>query len=106
MYRTTRVRTRRLMTMKENRLNSPHGSIRGHGYRRYDNYNAIDVPFVDAIPSDWGGVMGVPVTILHDFDSSQFEFVRAMYNDCGERVKMNDRETFARVFIRNHKKAS
>lgn len=49
--------------------------------------------------------MGVPFTVLHGFDSSQFEFVRVLYNDCGERVKMNDRETFARVFIRNHKKA-
>ena len=94
------------MTMGENRLNSPRKAIREHGYRRYDNYDAIDVPFVDAIPSDWEGVMGVPVTILHGFDSSQFEFVRVMYNYCGERVRMNNRETFIRVFIRNHKKAS
>lgn len=72
------------MTMGENRLNSPHGSIREHGYCRYDNYDAIDVPFVDAIPSDWEGVMGVSFTVLHGFDSSQFEFVRVVYNDCGE----------------------
>ena len=106
MYHTTRVRARRLMTMGENRLNSPHEAIREHGYRRYDNYDAIDVPFVDAIPSDWEGIMGVPFTILHGFDSSQFDFVQVMYNDCGERVRMNDRETFIRVFIRNHEKAS
>ena len=29
-------------------------------YYKYDNYDAIDVPFTNAIPSDYGGVMGVP----------------------------------------------
>ena len=27
--------------------------------RRYDNYDAIEVPFTDAIPSDYDGVVGV-----------------------------------------------
>ena len=33
-------------------------------YPRYDNYDAIEVPFSSAIPSDWEGVMGVPITFL------------------------------------------
>ena len=37
-------------------------------YPRYDNYAAIEVPFVDAIPSDYDGVMGVPVTFLDKWD--------------------------------------
>jgi hypothetical protein len=38
--------------------------IKGQGYKKYDNYDAIEVPFTDAIPSDYDGVMGVPITFL------------------------------------------
>lgn len=31
-------------------------------YDQYDNYDAIEVPFTNAIPSDFGGVMGVPIS--------------------------------------------
>lgn len=94
------------MTMEKNRSASPHKVIREHGYHRYDNYDAIDVPFVDAIPSGYEGVMGVPFTILQGFDSSQFEFIRVMYNNCGQRVRINGTEAFARVFICNRREKS
>ena len=51
-----------LMTMADNIKFSKHKEVRGVGYRRYDNYDAIEVPFIDAIPSDYDGVMGVPIT--------------------------------------------
>ena len=33
-------------------------------YKPYDNYEAIEVPRIEYIPSDYYGLMGVPITIL------------------------------------------
>jgi hypothetical protein len=44
-------------------------------YEKYDNFNAIEVPFVDAIPSNYDGVMGVPVSFLDKYNPEQFEIV-------------------------------
>ena len=44
-------------------------------YDRYDNYDAIEVPFTDAIPSDYDGVMGVPITFLDKYCPEQFQIV-------------------------------
>ena len=44
-------------------------------YDRYENYDAIEVPFTDAIPSDYGGVMGVPISFLDKYNPDQFEIV-------------------------------
>jgi len=65
----------RLMTMADNIKFSRHKEIRGVGYKKYDNYDAIEVPFTDAIPSDYDGVMGVPVTFLDKHCPEQFEIV-------------------------------
>ena len=46
-----------LMTMADNIKFSRHKDLRGKEYQKYDNYDAIEVPFTDAIPSDyafWG----------------------------------------------------
>ncbi len=44
-------------------------------YFEYDNYDAIEVPFSDAIPSDFDGVMGVPITWLDKYNPDQFEIL-------------------------------
>ena len=44
-------------------------------YPRYANYDAIEVPFVEAIPSDYDGIMGVPRTFLDRYNPEQFEIV-------------------------------
>ena len=44
-------------------------------YLRYDNFEAIEVPFSDAIPADYDGVMGVPVTWLTKYNPDQFEIL-------------------------------
>lgn len=62
-----------LMTMEENIMYSKHKEIRGKGYAHYDNYDAIEVPYTDAIPSDYYGVMGVPITFLDKYCPEQFE---------------------------------
>lgn len=64
-----------LMTMADNMKFSRHKEVRGIGYQQYDNYDAIEVPFVDAIPRDHPGVMGVPVTFLDKHNPDQFEIV-------------------------------
>lgn len=64
-----------LMTMADNIKFSKHKEIRGKGYLKYDNYDAIDVPFTDAIPADYEGVMGVPITYLDKYCPEQFEIL-------------------------------
>lgn len=66
-----------LMTMKDNIKYSHHKEIKETGYLKYDNYDAIEVPYVDAIPSDYEGVMGVPVTFLDKYCPEQFEIIGA-----------------------------
>lgn len=44
-------------------------------YFRYDNYDAIEVPYSDAIPTDYDGVMGVPISWLDKYNPEQFEIV-------------------------------
>jgi len=65
-----------LMTMADNLRYSKHKEIRGKAsYDRYDNYDAIEVPFTDAIPSDYDGVMGVPISFLDKYCPEQFEII-------------------------------
>ena len=65
-----------LMTMADNLKYSKHKEIKGKtSYDRYDNYDAIEVPFTDAIPSDYDGVMGVPISFLDKYNPDQFEIV-------------------------------
>ena len=70
-----------LMTMADNIKHSPHKEIRDIGYAKYDNYNAIEVPFTDAIPSDYTGVMGVPISFLDKYCPEQFEIVKFRKGD-------------------------
>ena len=44
-------------------------------YQKYDNYDAIEVPATDAIPEDYTGVMGVPITFLDKYCPEQFEIL-------------------------------
>ena len=64
-----------LMTMEDNLKFSKHKDIKEIGYQNYDNYNAIEVSFTDAIPSDYEGVMGVPISFLDKYSPEQFEIV-------------------------------
>lgn len=64
-----------LMTKADNEKYSKHKQIREAGYQKYDNYDAIEVPFTDAIPSDYDGVMGVPITFMDKYCPEQFEII-------------------------------
>ena len=98
-----------LMTMKDNLKHSRHKEIRGKkGYDKYDNYDAIEVPYTDAIPSDYKGVMGVPVSFLNRYCPEQFEIIgldryvegNTMPN---KRMHINGKEIYARILIRKRK---
>ena len=65
-----------LMTMADNLKFSRHKEIKGRsGYIHYENYDAIEVPFTDAIPSDYDGAMGVPISFLDKYCPEQFEII-------------------------------
>lgn len=64
-----------LMTMSDNIRYSKHKEVKGQEYKRYDNYDAIDVPYTDAIPSDYDGVMGVPISFLEKYCPEQYDIV-------------------------------
>lgn len=64
-----------LMTTADNIKFSKHADVKGLGYHKYDNFDAIEVPHTDAIPSDHEGLMGVPISFLHKYNPDQFEIV-------------------------------
>lgn len=65
----------KLMTKADNIKYSRHKEIKSVGYKRYDNYDAIEVPFTDAIPKDCNDMMGVPISFLAKYCPEQFEIV-------------------------------
>ena len=75
-----------LMTMEDNILYSKHKEIKGKGYIHYENYDAIDVPYIDAIPIDYDGLMGVPRTFLDKYCPDQFEIVGNAEGDAGKEL--------------------
>lgn len=113
-----------LMTMAENRKFNK--KLEGKAaYERFENYDAIEVPFTDAIPSDYDGTMGVPISFLDKYSPEQFEIIwqasgntrastpksvleRMGYvphpDDRGGCTILAGRRTYDRIFIRRRKK--
>jgi len=106
-----------LMTIAENLKYSKHKEIKGKkSYDKYDNYDAIEIPFTDAIPSDYKGVMGVPITFLDKYNPDQFEIL-GNSNVRGEREHLmnnvksatgctyiNGKPQYARILIKHKRK--
>ncbi len=78
-----------LMSMKDNLRYSKHEDIRRYGYIKYDNYDAIDIPYVDVIPSDYEGVMGIPATFLDKYCPEQFEILGIGTGDSAKELGIN-----------------
>ena len=51
-------------------------------YPYYDNYDAIEVPFTECIPSDYDGVMGLPITFMDKYNPEQFTILGATQRGC------------------------
>lgn len=57
------------------------------------NYNTIEVPFPDAIPRDYAGFMGVPITLLNKYNPEQFDIVKFRHGDDGKDLQLPDGST-------------
>lgn len=103
-----------LMSMSDNIKFSKHKEVRGNDYKRYDNYDAIEIPFTDSIPSDFTGVMGVPISFLDKYSPEQFEILGMAASSYNEKLVgipflggkdgrplIGGRNTYARIFIRH-----
>lgn len=94
-----------LMTMADNIKFSKHKEVRDVGYQSYDNYDAIEVPFTDAIPSDHDGAMGVPITFLTKYSPEQFEILGTSDNGAVESsLKLPHFQRHNEPYIRGEKK--
>ena len=66
---------------------SRHKEIKGkNSYIHYENYDAIEVPYTDAIPSDYDGKMGVPISFLDKYCPEQFEIIGQTQGDSGKEL--------------------
>jgi len=105
-----------LMTEADNIKFSKHKTVKGVGYAKYDNYDAIEVPFTNAIPSDHKGAMGVPISFLDKYCPEQFEIVNANDYKTNEKVRdkshglikdkdgaINGAPTYVRILIKHRK---
>ncbi len=96
-----------LMTMADNLRYSVHKEVKENGYPQYDNYAAIEVPYTDAIPSDYDGVMGVPISFIKYYCPEQFEIVGLDRYTVpkeflvGGRVAINGKPKYARILIKH-----
>jgi len=102
-----------LMTLADNLKFSKHKEIRGKkAYDKYDNYDAIEVPFTDAIPSDYKGIMGVPISFLDKYCPEQFEIIGATESEGKgfsnglwfggvSQAMTNGERVYKRLFIRH-----
>jgi hypothetical protein len=75
-------------------------------YNKYDNYDAINVDKIKNIPKDYYGVMGVPITILEQYNPEQFEILGCnAYSDPNYYgvgpLYVNDKKKYTRILIRN-----
>ena len=93
-----------LMSMADNLRFSKHKELKGKtAYDRYDNYDAIEVPFTDAIPSDYDGVMGVPISFLDKYCPEQFEILRFRKGNDDKDLVVNGVSPYFRILIRHLK---
>jgi hypothetical protein len=95
-----RHQTLQLMTKEDNIKFSKHKEIQGRGYQKYDNYDAIEVPFSDAIPSDYDGVMGVPISFLDKYCPEQFEIIKFRKGNDEKDLSIDGKCPYFRILIK------
>jgi hypothetical protein len=76
----------RLMSMKDNMRYGKHKDICENGYQKYVNFDGIDIPYSDAIPDDYYGAMGVPLTFLDRYCPEQFEIIGLGIGDLAKEL--------------------
>lgn len=106
-----------LMTMAENlKFNK---KLKGKdSYDHYDNYAAIEVPYTTTIPTDYDGVMGVPISFLDKYSPEQFTILGAtesegkgfsnglwLQNSGVSQPLVDGKRVYKRLFIKHRKDA-
>lgn len=94
-------------------------AVKEKGYNKYDNYDAIEVPRVDSIPSDYDGSMGVPISFLDKYNPEQFEilgctesegkgFSNGLWDSTSSVTQpmVNNIKIYKRIFIKHKKQNS
>lgn len=106
-----------LMTMADNKKFNKQVKKNENSYKKYDNYNAIEVPYTNAIPSDYDKLMGVPISFLDRYNPDQFEIIGASDNGAVDKkyklphfkkhneAYVDNKKVYKRIFIR-HKRGS
>lgn len=104
-----------LLTIEDNKKYNTKIQKNKNSYKKYDNYDVIEVPFTNATPSGFDGVMGVPITFLDKYNPDQFDIlglsasagyrkevvgVPFLGNKDG-RPLIEGVNTYARIFIRH-----
>ncbi len=80
-------------------------------YPFYDGYDAIEVPYADAIPSDYNKTMGVPISFLDKYCPSQFtiigldRYVIPKQYLVGGRATVGGKAGYARILIRKKERS-
>ena len=88
-----------LRTMEENMRSNKR--IRGkEGYTPYD-YNAVEIPSTSAIPSDYKGRMGVPITFLDKYNPHQFEILTCAGQTGVDTLTIKGRKVYKRIIIQH-----
>lgn len=74
-------------------------------YPRYDNADAINVDKVVDIPSDYEGVMGVPITFIDNYNPGQFIILGMgrFFTPTKTGVLLQGRQIYHRIFIQRKK---
>lgn len=67
-------------------------------YPHYDNYDAIEIPFTECIPSDYDGVMGVPITFMDKYNPDQFDIVAFRKGEDGKDLVFTREREYNRTF--------
>lgn len=94
-----------LMTMDDNLKFNKKMKDRSE-YLRYENYDAIEVSFTDAIPSDYKGAMGVPISFIDKYSPEQFEIIKFRHGDDGKDLRfMDGTNPYFRILIRHREAA-
>lgn len=107
-----------LMTQADNERFNKKIARNANSYKTYDNYDAIEVPVTNGIPSDYEGVMGVPISFLDKYCPEQFEILGSrrwgksqdlldVYTgnvvppENDKKTTIGGKETYDRIFIRH-----
>ena len=64
-------------------------------YPKFDDYDAINVDKIKDMPSDYAGLMAVPISFMPKYNSEQFELVDITCGHIGKR------KTYQRIIIRH-----